>query len=379
MANLTGDQEVPVAGGPAVGDKDGSAQALVQVRGDRVTFALAWQGIGAPTLGHIHQGNAGTNGDVKVPLFTSAMPSTLNSAAGQVSVTDAALARQLENEPAHFYVNLHSKQFPGGAVRGQLKRARAHVNPLNIIEGGALHAISDGGQEVPKNDQSKVGDPDGEAITFLHARNNTVDFSMAWVNIAPPTLGHVHQGRFGQNGDVKFPLFTTPVPAGVFAVSGSLVNQDPSAIRQVQNNPGDFYSNLHTPEFPDGAVRGQLFGNDLGYGTSTSSEPKETTPGNSGGSASSTNGKAAPRSGRATLLDDPGPFSGKSPSQGVAGTGCVDVSRPGVASAVQTEQPINVWSGPGCTGDSLVISGDTTDLSKVGFNDKIASIFFGDI
>src|SRR5262249_17708088 len=91
-AQLNGRNEVPVPGKPAVGDPDGSATGIVRVQGDRVTFAFSWKNIGAPTLGHIHQGAAGTNGDVKVPLFTTPMPDTTDAAAGAVTVSDPAIA-----------------------------------------------------------------------------------------------------------------------------------------------------------------------------------------------------------------------------------------------------------------------------------------------
>ncbi|MGW3459250.1 CHRD domain-containing protein [Streptomyces olivaceoviridis] len=360
-ANLTGGQEVPVKGGPAVGDKDGSARAVVQVKGDRVTFALTWSGIAAPTLGHIHQGRSGVNGDVKLALFTTSMPTTVTSAAGQVTVRDAGLARRLRQDPSGFYINLHSKEFPGGAVRGQLQRVREQVNPLGIIQGGALQALSDGEQEIPKDKASKVGDPDGHAVTFLNAEGSRVDYSMAWLNIGTPTFGHIHEGAPGKNGEVRFPLFATPVPAGIFAVAGTLNGQDPELVERVRNNPGAYYANLHTAEFPDGAVRGQLFGS-VGKGGRGSAPDDRQTP-------------AA--EGSAVLFDDPGSFAGDNPSQGVSGQGCIDVPRPGVASALQTEQPIKVWSGAGCTGTSKVIAKDVLNLGTVGFDNKIASIFFG--
>ncbi|MFJ9627221.1 CHRD domain-containing protein [Streptomyces sp. NPDC091280] len=259
IAQLSGDQEVPVKGGPAVGDPDGRAVALVKVKGDRITFALSWNGIDRPTLGHIHQGAAGHNGDVKVGLFTTQMPSTVQSAAGQTSVTDAALARQLRTDPADFYVNLHTAQFPGGAVRGQLRPLAKPVNPLSIIRGGKLRALADGGQEVPTADPKRVGDPDGHAVTFLYPENGQVGYSLAWVNIGTPLAGHIHQGTKGHNGDVKIPLFVTPVPQNIFAISGTTAVQDPSVLAQIKKDPTGFYSNLHTAEFPDGAVRGQLF------------------------------------------------------------------------------------------------------------------------
>src|SRR5439155_4390723 len=119
-ARLSGANEVQVAGKPRVGDPDGRALALLRLQGSRVTFSLEWAGITAPTLGHIHQGVAGVNGDVKVPLFGTPMPDTATAAAGARTVSNAKIADDIRANPAGFYVNLHSAQFPGGAVRGQL-------------------------------------------------------------------------------------------------------------------------------------------------------------------------------------------------------------------------------------------------------------------
>ncbi|MET7620474.1 CHRD domain-containing protein [Streptomyces sp. NPDC005408] len=257
-AQLSGANEVPVQGGPAVNDPDGKAVALVKVKGDRVTFALQWKGF-TPSLGHIHEGAAGKNGAVKVPLFGTAMPDSVNSAAGQVALTDAKLADSIRKNPAGFYVNLHSAEFPGGAVRGQLKPLHKNINPLDIIKGGKLRALSNGDQEVPKNDASKVGDPDGHAITFLQPKGTSVGYSLAWINIKAPAKGHIHKGAFGKNGDVVFDFFNRPVPDGIFAVSGKIEGQNPDVVKRVRANPSNYYANIHTSEFPDGAVRGQLF------------------------------------------------------------------------------------------------------------------------
>ncbi|MEU3855234.1 CHRD domain-containing protein [Streptomyces sp. NPDC029554] len=371
IATLTGSQEVPEAG-KKVGDPDGAAQALVSVKGDRVTFALKWRDIGAPSLGHIHEGKAGTNGAVKVTMFGTAMPDTVNAAAGQATVTDAALAKRLRTDPGSFYLNLHSKEFPDGAVRGQLKPVQSRVNPLSIIRGGALHALNDGDQEVPEAGK-KVGDPDGHAITFLHPRGSTVDYSLAWVNIPAPSLGHIHQAPFGKNGPVKVPLFTTAVPQGIFAISGRVAGQDPAVVNQLRKGPADFYSNLHTTEFPDGAVRGQLFGPGGNGGQNNGQE--DVNDGDTAGNGE----QPTPRAGRAELFDGPNDFSDNNASQAVAGEGCQDVLRPGVASGIKTSQPVKVWSGKDCTGESKVITGDVGDLRTVNFDNKISSIFFGDV
>lgn len=123
-ASLRGANEVPVAGGPAVGDRDGAAVEFVRVKGDKVSVAVAWRGTGKPTLLHIHQGAKGTNGGVKID-FTGLLGKGSGkgrTVTGTVKVKDAALLARLKSDPGAFYANLHTAEFPGGAVRGQLHK-----------------------------------------------------------------------------------------------------------------------------------------------------------------------------------------------------------------------------------------------------------------
>lgn len=125
-ASMNGANEVPTQGGPAVGDKDGRALQFVQVKGDKVSVTVKWRGTGKPTALHIHQGAKGTNGGVKVD-FTKLLGKDKsngkgNRVTGTVKVHDAALLAQLKANPNSFYANLHTAEFPGGAVRGQLHK-----------------------------------------------------------------------------------------------------------------------------------------------------------------------------------------------------------------------------------------------------------------
>lgn len=80
------------------------------------------------TIAHIHQAPAGQNGGVKVPLKTDAdKPLTLSGGGATFSKSDIevdpALAQQIIDKPADFYVNFHSKTNAGGVVRGQLTKS----------------------------------------------------------------------------------------------------------------------------------------------------------------------------------------------------------------------------------------------------------------
>ncbi|MFF3754903.1 CHRD domain-containing protein [Streptomyces sp. NPDC002018] len=143
---LNGANEVPAAGGPAVGDKDGHALALMRIQGDEVSFAFTWKGIGTPTAGHIHQGGAGTNGDVKIPFFTKKLPDGKNSVYGTVKVSDAELLKSLKADPGAFYFNLHTAEFPGGAVRAQVHSLPLPVNLIDALKGNSVHSVVTGSQ-----------------------------------------------------------------------------------------------------------------------------------------------------------------------------------------------------------------------------------------
>jgi hypothetical protein len=260
-ANLLGRNEVQVPGKPPVGDPNGSATGIVRVQGDRITFAFSWKGISAPTLGHIHQGVAGVNGDVKVPLFTTPMPDGVNAAAGAVTVSDPAIADALRADPSGFYLNLHTKEFPGGAVRGQLTALHGSSDLLDLLSGGGERAYLSGDQEVPVPGGPAVGDPTGRAVAFIHPQGTQVSYAFAWIGLNP-TLGHIHQAPFGVNGPVAVPLFTSPVPTTIFAISGVVTGLDPALVKKIADSPSQFYTNLHTAQFPTGAARGQLFDHD---------------------------------------------------------------------------------------------------------------------
>jgi CHRD domain/Protein of unknown function (DUF3455) len=274
VASLSGRNEVPgPAGSPKVGDPDGQAVAVLRIKGNQLSYAFTWRNIGTPTAGHIHLGARGTNGAVQVPFFGAGLPDTAQAATGTVTVADRSLLDSLKANPAGFYTNLHTAEFPGGAVRGQLHTV-AHAVDLNaVLRGGPLGALLSGDQEVPG--AKPVGDPDGHATSFIGVDDNRIHYSFTWSGIGAPTDGHLHAGAIGVNGAVVVPLFSAPngLPASVTGLAGVVGGVKPDLARQIRRSPNDFYTNLHTAEFPGGAVRGQLFrtgdGDGAGFDQST--------------------------------------------------------------------------------------------------------------
>ncbi|WP_433555033.1 CHRD domain-containing protein [Pseudonocardia xinjiangensis] len=166
---MRGSNEVPSKEQPNGGDKSGSGTSLVRIQGDQVSYAFTWTGIGTPTAGHIHQGPAGVNGDVKIPFFASKLPDGRNSVIGTVTVTDANLLASIKSHPEQFYVNLHTKDFPGGAVRGQLHALPVQVDLRSAISHDENHPVVEGDQIYTCTRQ----DSDG-SFTFTPDNVNTL-------------------------------------------------------------------------------------------------------------------------------------------------------------------------------------------------------------
>ncbi len=131
-ASLTGKQEVPKKG-----DSDGRGQIHVfGVDGDPKTlcYVLTVDKIKLSAVGvagHIHKGAKGKNGPVVVNLAgpgdgDAADCLTEGEKVGPNKDVDAFLegvtAQDVLKNPKKFYVNVHNKQYPNGAVRGQLAK-----------------------------------------------------------------------------------------------------------------------------------------------------------------------------------------------------------------------------------------------------------------
>jgi CHRD domain len=99
------------------GAPQGTGDAVIAFHGSSL---VCWRfahlhGLINATFAHIHIGAKGKSGNIVVPLSTG--PALHHQ--GCVTVS-AVLVKAIESHPANYYVNIHSKQYPNGAVRAQL-------------------------------------------------------------------------------------------------------------------------------------------------------------------------------------------------------------------------------------------------------------------
>ncbi len=112
-AQLTGEQEVP---GP--GDPNGFGRAtIILIPPDTICYTLTARRIAPATAAHIHFGPPGEAGPVVVTLE----PPTFGASGGCTSADPEVVANIAAN-PSDYYVNVHNRPYPLGAIRGQLHR-----------------------------------------------------------------------------------------------------------------------------------------------------------------------------------------------------------------------------------------------------------------
>ena len=115
-ANLTTDV-------PGPGDPDGHGHAVVKEYKARVCYKLSVRGIKPATMAHIHKGPKGVAGPIVVPTDGSSLKLPRPTSSGCEAIP-SALSKKLRQNPSNYYVNVHNKPYPDGAIRGQLRMMR---------------------------------------------------------------------------------------------------------------------------------------------------------------------------------------------------------------------------------------------------------------
>ncbi len=128
--------------------------------------------------------------------------------------------------------------------------------PAVAEDGGRpLTTTLTGAAEVPG-----PGDPDASGVASLRLNpgQGVICHEISWENVDGEVFaGHIHVGSAVEAGPVVVTLFT-----GTFAGTDSAsacVSADRELILAILKSPENYYVNVHSrPNFPGGAVRGQL-------------------------------------------------------------------------------------------------------------------------
>ena len=104
--------------------------------------------------------------------------------------------------------------------------------------------------------QTGPGDPDGSGkfTAEIDVESGDVCYILNVSKIGKAVAAHVHKGAAGKNGRPVFTIEVTGVDEDL------CIAQEPDKLRPIVEVPGNFYVNVHTADFPKGAIRGQLEG-----------------------------------------------------------------------------------------------------------------------
>jgi CHRD domain len=153
FGNVTQASFTPLVGlmnGPAdltavtpTGDADGTGTAAFTFdvlnpggTGANVCWDLSYSNLtGTPIAAHIHRGIAGVSGPIVVPDPTVApsFPALGANSATGCMVMDGTLAQEILTTPSNFYINVHTTDFPAGAIRSQLSTGTRPAGEAHLL------------------------------------------------------------------------------------------------------------------------------------------------------------------------------------------------------------------------------------------------------
>jgi len=114
---LSGANEMPAA------DPDGSGTAQLRLNRakKKVCFEIRVRNIGQVVAAHIHKGGKSVaSGPIVLPLIETASNKTKFERC--VKHVKRSLISAILKHPRRYYVNVHTPDFPAGAIRGQLHK-----------------------------------------------------------------------------------------------------------------------------------------------------------------------------------------------------------------------------------------------------------------
>jgi hypothetical protein len=148
---------------------------------------------------------------------------------------------------------MHTRRGPVATLVGVI----SIVLMLSLV-GGASAATNSVKTKLSGKDEPHDADPDGrgEFEAKLKKKKKKVCFDVSFEDIGDPIVAHIHKAPKGQSGPPLITLFEDP--AGLPSPVSACVKTKKKLIKKIKRNPQAYYVNLHSDEFPDGAIRGQL-------------------------------------------------------------------------------------------------------------------------
>lgn len=232
-AMLSGAQQVP----PVMTDARGMVIATVRQDGKKLRIWAVFEGTAQVTAAHLHRGSPGQNGEVVADLSSMIAGNAIVGEVESSSFVQDLLAGEI-------YLNIHTTAHPNGELRGQL--VATATSQL------AFETWLDGTQQVPTVSTMARG----VGRFWLNASLDTLYWNIVVTGLSSTVTGvHLHRGKPGVSGDVLLDLSASVQSNGT--ISGSAANPSRTLVEALLQ--GDVYINVHTQNYPQGEIRGQVW------------------------------------------------------------------------------------------------------------------------
>ena len=277
VAYLLGVNEVPAVITTAIGavtvERTGSS-IVVSGGVNGLSSAVATEIAGGA---HIHTGMAGENGPVIIPLNIELNEDSTEVIFMADSNTYELTAEQVTNLAQEgLYVNVHTQNFRGGEVRGQI----ADMAVTQLYSNPSGHQARPMAINTPGNGRLLINITSTNEFTV----SGSVDDLMGPIAVDIAGGAHLHLNVAGSNGPVVFPLNFTlddDSQGGNWLPSENTFSLNEEQLMAMLDR--GYYANIHTTAHPSGEVRGQVLNLAKGYlgsnlaGYNALPEAKKTT------------------------------------------------------------------------------------------------------
>jgi len=208
---------------------------------------------------HLHMAMAGSNASIEIPLVVTQLSNYNSSGKFEVSQNRFKLttAQKTALKMRKMYINVHSKKYMSGELRGQLVGQTTATFIANLSSNQEVPAFSSSGH--------------GSVVLELNADTLMVSGSFADLesdfNKNIQGGAHLHMGAEpGRNAGIEQDLATnlnSDQKSGVFLASDNtftLTQAEKEALMARK-----YYVNIHSMNHPKGSIRGQALGEATAY------------------------------------------------------------------------------------------------------------------
>ncbi|THH41716.1 CHRD domain-containing protein [Neolewinella litorea] len=235
---------------------DATGMVVAEVRDSSLVLIGSFEGLDSDFASsiaggmHLHRAIAGSNGGIVTPVNTEIDD---DNRGGEIVADSNRVQLSAEQYGAlrdrELYANVHSTDYPSGAIRGQLLPLALnyfHTTFSGVNEPGYVATTAQGGLKLELIDSTLMV---SGSVTMLDG-----DFDASVAGGA-----HLHVGPAGQNGGIAIPLNADPaddLKSATFSVSDNTFRLTETQLNDLRR--GWLYANIHTTEVASGEARGQI-------------------------------------------------------------------------------------------------------------------------